>query len=226
MQRNLFLSVFLGLLLLVSACSKPDPEAIKQGMNGVWRSERDGSLLMLVLQNRKVSLTLADATVPAKFDSIDVGSQSVNLSINQKDTGTVVWTLQQVGEKDKPALLLTREDGSQDKLQFVRKMGPADQNRLANLKLKDKRDVGKPAPSFDCSRAQSGVEQMICSDRELARADVELNRLYKAALKSAQNKEQLAEVQNAWREQERDSCGDIACVNQAYQARIAQLTQY
>ncbi len=226
MQRNLFQVLILIMIALLGACSKPDPEAIKQGMNGVWRSERDGGLLTLVLQNRKVSLALTDATLSAKFDSIDAGSQSVNLSINQKETGTVVWTLQQVGDKDKPALLLTREDGSQDKLQFVRKIGPADQNRLANLKLKEKREAGKPTPSFDCTRAQNQVEEMICSDRELARADVELNRLYKAAIKSTANQEQMAEVQAAWREQERDQCADIACVNQAYQARIAQLTHY
>ncbi len=41
-------------------------------------------------------------------------------------------------------------------------------------------------PSFDCSKATTAVERMICADTELSRLDLELDRLYEIALKQAQ----------------------------------------
>lgn len=36
----------------------------------------------------------------------------------------------------------------------------------------------KIEPSFDCKKASTKVEKMICSDAELAKSDKELNELY------------------------------------------------
>lgn len=42
----------------------------------------------------------------------------------------------------------------------------------------------EPRPSFDCARAQSQAEKLICSDEGLARLDHELSGAYQAALKA------------------------------------------
>ena len=39
----------------------------------------------------------------------------------------------------------------------------------------------KTAPSFDCAKATTEVEKLICSDDELAKLDVEMNKWYKKA---------------------------------------------
>lgn len=80
-------------------------------------------------------------------------------------------------------------------------------------------------PSFDCAKASNEPERLICSNRDLSEADVNLSQAYKVALDSSQDKEALKKEQNAWRQFERDACPDVDCMALAYQKRIAQLSQ-
>ena len=42
----------------------------------------------------------------------------------------------------------------------------------------------KTVPSFDCNKATTEVEKLICSDDELAKLDVEMNKSYHAFMKT------------------------------------------
>lgn len=44
------------------------------------------------------------------------------------------------------------------------------------------------ATSFDCEKARSEVEKLICGDEELSRLDDSLNKAYQKALKRSDNK--------------------------------------
>ncbi|NKF24510.1 lysozyme inhibitor LprI family protein [Solimonas marina] len=81
------------------------------------------------------------------------------------------------------------------------------------------------SPSFDCSKASSPQEALICSHRDLAEADVTLSRTYKAALLASQNKAALKDDQRNWIHTVRDVCSTAECLSQAYRARIDQLSQ-
>lgn len=78
--------------------------------------------------------------------------------------------------------------------------------------------------SFDCAKAGSRVEHMICGDSALAQQDVHLASLYRSARANAADADVLKREQNAWRREVRDACSDAVCVARAYNARIAQLT--
>ena len=80
-------------------------------------------------------------------------------------------------------------------------------------------------PSFDCTKASTGAERLICSDKSLSEADVKLSQIYKAAANSASDKEGLKSAQSTWRKNERDACSDSQCMLAAYQSRIAQLSK-
>ena len=54
------------------------------------------------------------------------------------------------------------------------------------------------APSFDCSKASTKVEKMICDDSQLADADVKLSDAYSAALKAATDKVEVKHKQSTW----------------------------
>ena len=43
--------------------------------------------------------------------------------------------------------------------------------------------LAETSPSFDCAKATTEVEKLICSDDELAKLDVEMNKWYKKALR-------------------------------------------
>ncbi|MBF0098188.1 MAG: hypothetical protein HQM04_14910 [Magnetococcales bacterium] len=77
--------------------------------------------------------------------------------------------------------------------------------------------------SFDCSKAVSSVEKMICSDGELAGLDEQLGRLYKQSLHQGKDKEVQKEQQIQWLRQVRNKCSTVVCLNDAYRSRIRAL---
>ncbi|MCG6941774.1 MAG: DUF3298 domain-containing protein [Thiohalocapsa sp.] len=79
------------------------------------------------------------------------------------------------------------------------------------------------AASFDCAKAATAVEKLICGEWLLGRLDERMAELYERAQKApdADDKALLA-AQRAWLET-RDACTDTACLEQAYRARIAAL---
>lgn len=78
-------------------------------------------------------------------------------------------------------------------------------------------------PSFDCAKASTRPEQLVCSDSGLARLDANLADTYAAARARVSDKTGLKDAQNAWRRDVRDACGDVDCVRRAYEERIEHL---
>lgn len=79
------------------------------------------------------------------------------------------------------------------------------------------------APSFDCAKASNGAERLICSDRDLARVDVELNQAYLKARAATTDKKQLQAEQVEWMKHSRNACSDKECMLKAYGERKAAL---
>lgn len=81
------------------------------------------------------------------------------------------------------------------------------------------------SPSFDCSKAGTNQERLICSSKELSEADVKLSTLYKAAASASNDKESLRAAQSSWRKSSRDACSEVRCMLIAYESRIAELSR-
>lgn len=79
------------------------------------------------------------------------------------------------------------------------------------------------APSFDCARAATGAERLICSNRQLSAADVALAQAYRAARARAVDKAALTVTQSTWRKSVRDACSDVQCMVAAYEQRLSEL---
>ncbi|MDD5366464.1 MAG: lysozyme inhibitor LprI family protein [Gallionellaceae bacterium] len=78
------------------------------------------------------------------------------------------------------------------------------------------------AASFDCNRASSAVETMICADPRLSELDELLAGAYREVL-SGEHPEETKHAQRSWI-QERNQCADAQCVKAAYQERLAALS--
>ena len=85
------------------------------------------------------------------------------------------------------------------------------------------RHAAASKPSFNCKYARTRAEHMICSDPDLAAADVELDRAYRAARQASPDKELLNKLQTEWRRSVRDTCPDADCILNAYEQRIDEL---
>lgn len=82
-------------------------------------------------------------------------------------------------------------------------------------------------PSFDCAKASTNAEKLVCSDDELARLDNELANAYKNARNSLDNasKKQLTNEQKSWLKTY-NQCDDKPCVLHNLQIRIKTLQGY
>ncbi len=81
------------------------------------------------------------------------------------------------------------------------------------------------AASFDCTKASSTTEKLICGDESLSELDKQLASSYKLALESATDKDGLKAQQRDWLKQNRNLCGDATCLTQAYKDRITELKE-
>lgn len=83
------------------------------------------------------------------------------------------------------------------------------------------------AASFDCSKASSATETLICKDPQTSALDDKLQQAYKGALGAvaASSKKALIEEQRHWITYTRNICQDEACLQQAYTARIEVLSR-
>jgi hypothetical protein len=80
-------------------------------------------------------------------------------------------------------------------------------------------------PSFDCARAYSKPEELICSSAKLAILDVALSKNYKS-IKSiiGDKRDQLEHDQKTWLKQ-RNTCTTHQCLNESYRTRLDELCQ-
>jgi uncharacterized protein YecT (DUF1311 family) len=78
------------------------------------------------------------------------------------------------------------------------------------------------AASFDCAKASTKVEKMICGDIELSARDSTLAIFYKRAMNVSADKEQLKQEQRAWLKAVA-KCEDLKCLKTHYYSRINSL---
>jgi uncharacterized protein YecT (DUF1311 family) len=81
------------------------------------------------------------------------------------------------------------------------------------------------AASFDCNRATTLVEKLICADEALSQLDETLSWTYRKVLRSAPDPERIKREQTKWLRVVRDKCKDSACLEKEYRNRLAVLEQ-
>ena len=80
------------------------------------------------------------------------------------------------------------------------------------------------AASFDCKKAQSRVEKMICADTNLSELDEHLGRYYESARIELQGSEACFKTdQTQWLKSVRNKCSDNTCLRTAYLNRLSEL---
>lgn len=84
--------------------------------------------------------------------------------------------------------------------------------------------VGRTRPSFDCGKARSPTEKMICADEELAQMDRDLGRLHSRARAAAPDQRDFQRRSDReWSEREA-TCRDRDCLRRWYSERRQELS--
>lgn len=79
------------------------------------------------------------------------------------------------------------------------------------------------AASFNCSKASSKVEHIVCDNRNISKLDEELAQRFKGALQDHERAALVIQSQRQWLKN-RNLCADVQCVTQAYTNRLADLS--
>jgi len=84
------------------------------------------------------------------------------------------------------------------------------------------------AASFDCAKAHSKVEHLVCENPELSELDSNLTKEYQTILSKAneEEKQRLPTEQRHWLSHTRNACEDETCLKHAYWSRQAALETY
>lgn len=96
---------------------------------------------------------------------------------------------------------------------------------IATLTLAIATPTTTVAQSFDCGKAGTKVEKMICDTPAIGALDSEMGRTYKAARASLSEDDKIRfrDAQRAWLK-ERNRCTEPECVYAAYVDRLATIT--
>ena len=76
--------------------------------------------------------------------------------------------------------------------------------------------------SFDCAKAKTKIDKLVCGDPKLSEADEKLNALYNDVLAKSPVPEDTKQQQLEW-VKERRTCKSTDCLQQAYTSRISDL---
>lgn len=82
--------------------------------------------------------------------------------------------------------------------------------------------VDVPAASFDCTKAATKVEKLICADSGLSTQDKTLAAVYRQAASLTAGGSEPRQSQRLWLKR-RNACADADCVAALYASRIAEL---
>lgn len=86
--------------------------------------------------------------------------------------------------------------------------------------------VQAQAASFNCAKAQTPVERLICSDPQVSELDDRLDKAYRTAdVTGMWQRSELGPDQKEWLKNIRNKCTDAPCLVRAYQARIEELSK-
>ncbi|MBS4095856.1 MAG: DUF1311 domain-containing protein [Sulfuricella sp.] len=81
------------------------------------------------------------------------------------------------------------------------------------------------AASFDCDKAKSRIEKLICADNDVSILDTDLTSYFRQALATVKDAEaaKLKIEQRRWLRGVRDKCATPACLKEAYEKRVETL---
>jgi uncharacterized protein len=86
--------------------------------------------------------------------------------------------------------------------------------------------ITSQAASFDCLKATTKTEKLICSDPELSKLDELLFRTYKTAMAVSTSKNTVKLWQQTWLFSVRGSCNNADCLKKVYSSQIDEMKEY
>ncbi|MCY1353119.1 hypothetical protein D9M69_394510 [compost metagenome] len=199
------------------------PDRYSHGMvikDGLLRVDYHPSIGLMVAQN--------GTALPFKLESVDPDNHSMNLLDKAGRLATFQNTF--------GIASLIFGDGSVQQMSYVRPMASQDRDTLLRAYMDAGLAVipgqqpvqavaGAVKAGFDCGKASTAVERLICSSADLAGLDARVSELYRQVMEYASDdadRDYFRGDQREWLGA-RNQCGSVECLAGAYAERVAVL---
>ena len=185
-----------------------DQKDIIWTLHRIWDTNKVSYHLELILDNGSRDELSFVRTITA--DDVNRIANLYSRSPNDTDVSTAAGQVENSGspapQPTEPAPASSSDNGP------ATPSADSDQAQISNI-----------PPSFDCTRAKSATEGMICANPELSADDAKMVTLYQQSISSG-NADEIQDVQRYWIKFVRNKCTDVVCLKSAYDRRTAQLT--
>lgn len=205
--------LFILFPLLLSACGQTIEGTYSNNMTGIaeqkvsWTFNPDGTAQMSV-----------GSTKFPIFMPFEVSGNEV---IVEGENGDNVFTILQDGSLVINGLKFTKETATAATQQTAVKEVTTIDPQMHQAEAKPESNEAT-SPSFDCEKASTQAERLICSDAELSALDAQMMALYQR-LAEIQSDDSLKKEQRKWIKEDRDTCPDARCMALFYRSRINKL---
>lgn len=201
-----------GTQVAASSEAKPSSASDTSDAQAV-ASATTGNEAPVVANGQATPTGMADSTIAAS-SSPATGTQPVNESADTAETmrASAAPSSQAASSTQEAALEATTANGA-DAGSSVKTLVTAPAMVPSGIHA-----------SFDCNKASSRIEKLICSSPDAADADSRLAAAYSAARTKSSDPAVLKADQRNWMKSERDACSDAACLLSVTEARIQKLS--
>jgi uncharacterized protein YecT (DUF1311 family) len=191
--------------------------AASADISGVWHGQTSGLSYVIDRHEDSYRLSVGGHRLLIKDIQKDRMTGQLVLTVRTDSGLLALWSFK--AGKDAagaPVLQLDQDSVASDELHLQRELTAVDRSRLVQSKI-----AKKPlwAPAFDCGKADTDVERMICTDQSLGAMDVQMAKAVHAAVNDAA----ISDAQKTWLHDVRDACTDLNCLHTAYQQRLLEL---
>jgi hypothetical protein len=207
-----------GVVLVVAAIAafimmRPPASSLVDDVSGVWKSQATGALYVLHKTDHGYRLTIGGNRFVVESSETIAKSSQILLTVTTESMLRSIWTLTPQVVEGMAATMTVDKDGfEKDELVYQRQLTAADKKRIDLLKAPKK---ALWSPAYNCVKAASDVERMICADKTLADSDVKIAQLVK--------EQSLADDQKQWLSNVRNVCTDKNCLLNVHRERLAFL---
>ncbi|WP_150646579.1 lysozyme inhibitor LprI family protein [Pandoraea pnomenusa] len=209
---GLFVALLTGLYFIVPL----DRIVFGPGTQVAVSSDAKSSSASGAADAQAASSTSSDEAAKAMADGQSAGSDvAASATPVQASSDNAIQTAQQPTDREKAVNASLASSAST--------AGAELQSASTALAKQDANGTTSIHASFDCAKASSPIELLICSTPQTADADLRLASAYSGARAKASDPAALKADQRKWMKNERDACSDAECLVKVTEARIQKL---
>lgn len=184
-------------------------------VSGVWKGLSDSRTYVIEREGDNYLLEAGGHRLPVQGVGADRREGLLQMTV-RTDSGLLAnWTFQGMDAiQGAPAIHLDQDGLLSETLILQHPLRPDDRRRL-----QQEAPLAQAgwSPSFDCAKAASQTQRILCTDPSLAVADNVIAGLMKHADAAEKADEET------WENEVRDTCPDLGCMHTAYRDRLRAL---